>query len=439
MNHCEAAHDLFMQTVRDMKIDVALLSKPYKHLTDWPWETDSTTKAIIWSCGKFCFQNVVNNSNAGFVAASLDGIHLYSCYAPPSLSLPDFVDFLDRLVEDAKRHHPVAIAGDFNAWAVDWGSRKTNARGKALLEAFNALDVVLLNSGDKPTFEKGSASSIIDLTFVSNSLVRGICNWEVLDIYTASDHNAIIWEISTNRNIKHAEEHTRELMERITETCDISMTREHGIDQRQSVHWWTEEISSLRKECLKKRRISQRGYSLSNSAQLVVEYKQARRQLNKAIKDSKVRCWKELLDEVEENPWGRPYKTVMSRLKSQPVPSPTCPRLLNKKVTTLFPRQPNLNYQVTHVEQNNIPLITLQELMEACHRVAVIASKINCRGTFVNRDTTSRLTNKELSGITESRRLLTSSKEFFVKKRDLTVTEESMLLRYLENFERDFI
>ncbi|XP_026479806.1 uncharacterized protein LOC113386230 [Ctenocephalides felis] len=349
MNHCEAAHDLLMQTVRDMKIDVALLSELYKHLTDWPWETDSTTKAVIWSCGKFCFQNVVNNSNAGFVAASLDGIHLYSCYAPPSLSLPDFVDFLDRLVEDAKRHHPVAIAGDFNAWAVDWGSRKTNARGKALLEAFNALDVVLLNSGDKPTFEKGSASSIIDLTFVSNSLVRGICNWEVLDIYTASDHNAIIWEISTDRNIRrHAK-----------------ISKAIG----QSVHWWTEEISSLRKECLKKRRISQRGYSLSNSAQLVVEYKQARRQLNKAIKDSKVRCWKELLDEVEENPWGRPYKTVMSRLKSQPIPSPTCPRLLNKIVTTLFPRQPNLNYQVTHVEQNNIPLITLQELMEACHRV----------------------------------------------------------------------
>ncbi|XP_026467863.1 uncharacterized protein LOC113371452 [Ctenocephalides felis] len=322
MNHCEAAHDLLMQTVRDMKIDVALLSEPYKHLTDWPWKRTVPPKP---------------------------------CYAPPSLSLPDFVDFLDRLVEDAKRHHPVAIAGDFNAWAVDWGSRKTNARGKALLEAFNTLDVVLLNSGDKPTFEKGSASSIIDLTFDSNSLVRGICNWEVLDIYTASDHNAIIWEISTNRNISR----------------NAKISKAIG----QSAHWWTEEISSLRKECLKKRRISQRGYSLSNSAQLVVEYKQARRQLNKAIKDSKVRCWKELLDEVEENPWGRPYKTVMSRLKSQPIPSPTCPRLLNKIVTTLFPRQPNLNYQVTHVEQNNIPLITLQELMEACHRVGVFRRK----------------------------------------------------------------
>ncbi|XP_026471429.1 uncharacterized protein LOC113375701 [Ctenocephalides felis] len=61
----------------------------------------------------------------------------------------------------------------------------------------------------------------------------------------------------------------------------------------------------------------------------------------------------------------------MSHLKSQPIPSPTCPRLLNKTVTTLFPRLPILNYQVTHVELNNIPPITLQELMEACHRVGI--------------------------------------------------------------------
>ncbi|XP_044578894.1 uncharacterized protein LOC123261368 [Cotesia glomerata] len=133
-------------------------------------------------------------------AASINDIRFYSCYAPSSLSIAEFTDFLDRLTEDAKQYHPVAIAGDFNAWAVDWGSKQTNARGKALREEMASLDVVLLNIGKTPTYTKGKASSIIDLTFVSSSLLKGNYSWEVLNTYTASDHNAILWEILAGWN-----------------------------------------------------------------------------------------------------------------------------------------------------------------------------------------------------------------------------------------------
>ena len=136
------------------------------------------------------------------MVAKLDGIYFYSCYAPPSLSPVEFTDFLDLLTEDAKHHFPVAIAGDFNSWAVDCGSRETNPRGQVLLEAMSALDVVLLNSGHEPTFARGGASSIVDLTFVSGNLARGNYSWKVTDIYTASDHRAILWEVSTGRNMK---------------------------------------------------------------------------------------------------------------------------------------------------------------------------------------------------------------------------------------------
>ncbi|XP_046681483.1 uncharacterized protein LOC124368252 [Homalodisca vitripennis] len=77
------------------------------------------------------------------------------CYAPPSLSIEEFSDFLDRLTEDAKQHYTVAIAEDFNSWAVDWDRKETNARGSALLDVIATLDVVLLNNGDTPTFIKG--------------------------------------------------------------------------------------------------------------------------------------------------------------------------------------------------------------------------------------------------------------------------------------------
>ncbi|KMQ86561.1 reverse transcriptase, partial [Lasius niger] len=152
-----------MQTVRELKSDLVIISEPYRHFGTQPWVTDVSTKAVIWSCGKYPFQSAVNSAEIGFVRAKLDGIHLYNCYAPPSFSPDEFTDFLDRLIKDAKEYFPVAIAGDFNAWAVDWGSKETNTKGQALLEAMSSLDVVLLNSGDEPTFAKGKASSIVDL------------------------------------------------------------------------------------------------------------------------------------------------------------------------------------------------------------------------------------------------------------------------------------
>lgn len=168
INHCEVAHDLLMQTVRELKLDLVHISDPYKHLTGQSWDADTTTKAVIRSCGKLPFQSW----------------HPF-LQAPPSLSIVEFADFLDRLAEDANHHHPVAIDGDFNSWAVDWGNKQTNARGKALLEAFTALDVVLLNSGDTTTYTKDNASSTIDLTFISSNLARSSYNWRVMDIYNA--------------------------------------------------------------------------------------------------------------------------------------------------------------------------------------------------------------------------------------------------------------
>ena len=42
LNHCEAAQDLLMQTVRDLSVDVAILSEPYKTRTHDQWVEDAT-------------------------------------------------------------------------------------------------------------------------------------------------------------------------------------------------------------------------------------------------------------------------------------------------------------------------------------------------------------------------------------------------------------
>lgn len=44
------------------------------------------------------------------------------------------------------------------------------------------------------------------------------------------------------------------------------------------------------------------------------EYKESRPNLRREICKAKEKGWEELLEEVEGNPWERPYKVVMGRL-----------------------------------------------------------------------------------------------------------------------------
>lgn len=86
-------------------------------------------------------------------------------------------------------YKPTIIAGDFNAWAEEWGSRLTNVRGQYLLETFAGLDLVLANVGNTQTFRGHGRGSVIDITFTSVNLSRNLV-WKVNEEYTGSDHQA---------------------------------------------------------------------------------------------------------------------------------------------------------------------------------------------------------------------------------------------------------
>jgi len=48
-------------------------------------------------------------------------------------------------VDNARGRSLKIIAGDFNAWAVEWGSSVSNPRGRAVIDAMGMLDLILLN------------------------------------------------------------------------------------------------------------------------------------------------------------------------------------------------------------------------------------------------------------------------------------------------------
>lgn len=116
-------------------------------------------------------QEVVSNTHEGFVVAKINGVYFCSCYAPPSWTIEEFEKMLDTLTCVTINKKPIVIAGDFNAWAREWGSQKTNRRGLSTLENLAKLDVYIANNGTHSTFHRDGKESIIDVTFCSPATI----------------------------------------------------------------------------------------------------------------------------------------------------------------------------------------------------------------------------------------------------------------------------
>lgn len=403
LNHCEAAQDLLTQTVKEEKADLALICEQYKtiHATS-RWVDDSTKKAAIWTCGKYAFERKNANKSPNFAYAKIKGIHFFSCYAPPSATMAEYQQMLDVLVAEVRGKSPAIVAGDFNAWAVEWGSTRTNHRGEALLDAFASLDLVLLNQGNKETFNNGRSGSIIDLTFASRGIARKT-KWHVSDLYTNSDHRAIIFETTEPRRFQYqkatekvqklgwksnnldkemldywlsimeiprgtAEEQAKQVTTSLTRGCDASMPRKGNGNGRTPVYWWNDCIAKLRADCLKMRRRQQRARQRQreDSEEIRKEFVRKRKELRKLIKKSKTESFQSLREDLQHNPWGSAYKIVMDKLKSGTAAAPKCPTMMNIIVSGLFPRNTSVHFtRIITEDAEPIQPVTTAEVLEA--------------------------------------------------------------------------
>uniref|UniRef100_A0ABD2WUK6 Endonuclease/exonuclease/phosphatase domain-containing protein n=1 Tax=Trichogramma kaykai TaxID=54128 RepID=A0ABD2WUK6_9HYME len=223
-----------------------------------------------------------SKSASFFTWARINGIYLFSVYAPPRLAYVEFSALLTNIIEGTWNRRPLIVAGDFNAWATEWGCRVTRRRGTILLDALATLEAALLNTGATPTFTGALGYSVIDLTFASDTLAPRNTSWAVSELYTHSDHQAIVFEIATARppgptmrqsckwnapsldteclSVMMAnaavppgptEEMATRLMAAITSACDASMAKSSGRRRRCAVYWWTSEITDLRRSCLR--------------------------------------------------------------------------------------------------------------------------------------------------------------------------------------------
>lgn len=369
LNHCAAAQELLRQSVAESETDVAVVADPYRvPAGNGNWVTDKSRTAAIWTTGRYPVQEVVLTSVEGFVIVKINGVFFCSCYAPPRWPIERFAQMVDRLTAELIGLQPIVIAGDFNAWAVEWCSRSTNPRGQILLEAMAKLSVELANVGSNSTFYKNGNESIIDVTFCSPGLTSAL-NWRVDDGYTHSDHQAIRYNIQYGPNRAHRDTSTptargwvtshfdkeviteallrernthnlsgEELTAVLTRVCDATMPRKaQPRNGRPPAYWWNETIASLRAACLRARRRMQRARSEALREERNAIFREAKAALKNEIRSSKRACFDNLCQAANANPWGDAYRVVMAKTKGTLAPSERCPEMLQKIVAVLFP------------------------------------------------------------------------------------------------------
>jgi len=143
-----------------------------------------------------------------------------------------------------------------------------------------------------------------------------------------------------------ADEARNKLAARLEEACDQSMQQRKTFRKHHApVYWWSEEIASLLRTCLRARRLVQRTRGTANLSACNSSFKSAKKALKLSIRDSKRESYLKLCDELENDPWGRAYKTVVKRV-SAGNRSPTDPAVLEGIVQVLFPegrRQPPMD------------------------------------------------------------------------------------------------
>lgn len=384
LNHCDTAQQLLWQSTTESMCDVAIIAEPYRIPSDnGNWVGDSSGITAIQVMGRFPIQEVVDSSSEGFVIVKINGIFVCSCYAPPRWTLEQYNRMLDALTEKLIDRRPVIIGGDFNAWAVEWGSRLTNPRGYSLLEALAKLDIRLCNKGTVSTFRRNGRESIIDVTFCSPSLVRSM-NWRVCEDYTHSDHQSIRYSVGTRMQTVVREIRTSgrrwktkdfdkdlliealradsgatnldadELTETLARACDATMPRRlEPKNNRRLNYWWNETLASLRAACLRARRRFQRTRSETVREERKIIFREARAAFKREIKISQSNCFKELCREADDDPWGTAYRVVTAKIRGPVTPAEMCPDKLKIIVEGLFPQHDSTTWPPTPYEDED--------------------------------------------------------------------------------------
>lgn len=385
----------------EKEADVVIISEQYRQAHRVNWFEDESGTAAIWlprSSTLTVFSSGVGNC---FSYVQTRHCTLVSCYLTPSDSIEAFENKLANIEDKASEiSGPLIIAGDFNAKAIEWGMPNTCSRGRRVLNMAARLRLVVANCGTATTFRRpGCDNTTPDITLVSESIFRQLREWQVLEDFNGSDHQYITYRIDSNgathqathgsstrkwnaaklrpdslltsidtthdRYLVDATAVVNNIMGKIIQGCNASMPKVTNNTRKRAAYWWTAEIAELRRICIKRRRKLTRARKHSPALTEAADFKEAKKNLKRAITVSKKAKWDELRSDLNNDPWGLGYKIVLKKLGARsPIPDMESEDV-TRIVDSLFPTHSiQLSNQET-ADCETVPLFTEDELKAA--------------------------------------------------------------------------
>ena len=419
LNHSARAQDLLLQTMAEYGSGLAVVVEPYRIPQDYGIGDNTGTVALIRArSADFPTINTIVRGN-GYVVATWGGTIIVGVYASPNAPVSALQEQLDEIRNNIAplMAQEIMVLGDFNAKSTIWGSPRTNPRGEAVEEWAAELNLQLINEGTHSTCVRWQGESIVDLTWASLAAARKIRSWEVvLDAETLSDHRYITIKFSreqvdTRHNQQpkrqtsgqgrqreptpyprwafkklnrerlltaaHAEswiapsqeETTTEIncqaesFHRQITRIDAAMPRTRS-RRKNAAYWWTPDLEKKRRDCVltcrKVQHLKRKRTPNAEEKEQAYSRYRAAVNLQKAIKEAKNKAWEKLQQTIDRDPWGKPYKIVMEKLRpsAPPLTETMDSGLLERVLDKLFPR----GSDQTRVEENNIEGSTLTTL-----------------------------------------------------------------------------
>lgn len=303
---------------------------------------------------------------------------------------------------------PFLLMGDFNSHSFNWGSYKTDMRGKVIEKLLDDPEFMLLNNSE-PTHLNSSYNSLsaIDLT-ISDSSTAHKYKWSTLRDTHGSDHFPILISKESNMTFdktsfprwmfdkgnydlylelmsKKTEhllvndynlspiEKIENLTDAILEVAEMTIPKTSGKLRNKQVPWWDNECAKAQKEM----RNALSHYKRHPTTNYRIEFKQARAKVRKIFKDKNNSYWNNYKSSITPStPTGVVWEKLNSMngyKKKSPIPPidngefiMTSDSEIANAFATLFAKNSsNENYNpefLNHKNQSNIKIENILEL-----------------------------------------------------------------------------
>lgn len=400
LNECKAAHDLLMQLVLEKDADIALVSEPNLKTSGGPWAISDNGLTGIWVKDPRTAELLLPKP-VGITGVTICGVLFLSTYFSGNKPNDDYAVYLEQLGGLIRGRDKVIVGGDLNTKSAMWGEKggrdREEKRRVYITESFIAQEeLVVANVGTEPTCVRDNGTSIVDVTFSKEDVE--IEGWRVMNKETRSDHRYITYQVNVGdalqrrnpargaeaikgwkvrkealpeleRALKNnlerlviedcgtAEEAVERYTEAVIGTCNDVLSPRKPAPEKRSVYWWNNEIANIRKECSNIRRKLKRNNGERRENELgaatLETLRGKRRELRKAIANSKRMKWDELVSELNSDPWSKAYKLVMGKLGGQKSELGANVNI-DETVRELFPRDEEDWYSCTKVEEEDV-------------------------------------------------------------------------------------